>query len=227
MTIRWIGQSGYILKTKGTTLLIDPYLSENQPRLVVPPVKPQEVQADAVLCTHDHLDHLDADAAAEMAPEQRFFTTCEGAEKLRSIGRRNVTALEEGQSVQVGDFTVTAVFAKHTVEAFGLIVKAEGYVLYFSGDTLFDERLFSIAAYRPDIAFLCINGRLGNMNVAEAVETAEKIGARVSIPNHYGMFAFNTEDPTRFTRQVRGAKTLVFNREYTLEELAPKQAAAF
>ena len=100
-----------------------------------------------------------------------------------------------------------------------LVVQAEGKTLYFSGDTLYDERLFQIAGYHPDITFICINGRLGNMNAEEALVVAEKIGAPVNIPNHYDMFASNSEDPHLFADHIAGGKILEFDRVYTDQEL--------
>lgn len=91
--------------------------------------------------------------------------------------------------------TVTAVYARHTVEAFGVVVRGDGVTLYFSGDTLFDKRLYGVAQFAPDVTFLCINGKLGNMNVSEAVEVARSIGAPVNVPNHYGMFASTQRIP--------------------------------
>ncbi len=225
MTIRWIGQSGYVLKTATTEIIIDPYLSDvvnrvaNRPRLVPAPIEPAKIQADAVVCTHNHLDHLDTDAIPAMGDEQYFITTAEGAQVLRDMGKTNAAVLTEGNSLTVGDMMLTAVYAHHTVEAFGLIVEVEGKRLYFSGDTLFDEKLFAIADYRPDYTFICINGKLGNMNVEEALLTAEKIGAKVNIPAHYGMFASNTEDPHKFADHIPGGFILEFDRAYALDEL--------
>lgn len=54
------------------------------------------------------------------------------------------------------------------------------------------------------------------MNVKEALITAEKIGAAVNIPNHYDMFESNSENPTLFTENIKGGKTLEFNKEYTV-----------
>ena len=142
---------------------------------------------------------------AKINENQFYITTNEGKDELLKLNRTNVKALNIGDSITVGDFNITAVFADHTVEAFGLIVKAEGKTLYFSGDTLFNEKLFGIAEYKPDYTFICINGRLGNMNVKEALITAEKIGAAVNIPNHYDMFLSNSEDPLLFSKNIKGA----------------------
>ena len=220
MIIRALGQSGYILKTERSEIIIDPYLSDSvnrvagRPRLLPIPLKPADISCDAVICTHDHLDHLDPDTVTEIASKTLFVTTNGGKEKLKSLGKENVIAVSEGESVRLGDFEITAVFADHTVEAFGIIVKAEGKTLYFSGDTLYNERLFAIAKYSPDATFICINGRLGNMNAEEALVTAKMIGAKRNIPNHYDMFASNSEDPHLFADHIDGGFIMEFDKEY-------------
>lgn len=225
MILKPLGQSGYALKSGSSRILIDPYFSDSvgrlhgRPRLLPVPLSRSELPCDGVFCTHNHLDHLDPETAVMFPEDQQFFTTGEGCQALRELNRHQCTPLKEGQNVTVGDFTVTAVFAAHTVDAVGLIVKAEGITLYFSGDTLFDEKLYEIAAYQPDITFICINGRLGNMNCDEALVTAKAIGARVNIPNHYDMFASNSADPHLFADRIPGGRILEFNKAYIVQEL--------
>ncbi|NJP41548.1 MBL fold metallo-hydrolase [Oscillospiraceae bacterium HV4-5-C5C] len=222
MKLRWLGQSGYELQTDSSTLLLDPYLSDSvnrkagRPRLLPIPLKPAEVWADAVICTHNHLDHLDPDSIVQMPADLQFMTTAEGAQKLHELGRRRVLILRPGDCITLGEWTIHAVYARHSVEAFGVVIQACGLTLYFSGDTLFDPRLAEVKQFKPDYAFICINGKLGNMKVEEAACLAQLIGARVSIPNHYGMFASNTEDPRRFTDLVAPSRSLSFNQVYSL-----------
>ena len=222
MTIRFLGQSGYIIKTEKAEIIIDPYLSDSvnrvagRPRTLPIPINPQNISCRAVICTHNHLDHLDPDTVAEINDEQFFVTTNEGKTALNRLGKDRVVSLNVGESIAIGDIEITAVFADHTVEAFGLIVKAENKTLYFSGDTLYNEKLFDIANYHPDITFICINGRLGNMNVEEALITAKNIGAKINIPNHYDMFASNSENPYLFSENIDGGSVLEFNKEYEL-----------
>lgn len=225
MILRFLGQSGFLLQSGSTRILIDPYFSDivgrlhGRPRLLPVPLTREEMPCHAVFCTHDHLDHLDPDTAQMFPPDQKFYTTSGGCDTLQKTGRLNVQSLTVGQAVTVGSFTVTAVFAAHTVEAFGLIVQAEGYTLYFSGDTLLDERLCEIREYKPDISFLCINGRLGNMDTNQAIYLARVIGAKVNIPHHYDMFASNSADPTCFASRVPGGRILTFNTDYPVESL--------
>ena len=52
------------------------------------------------------------------------------------------------------------------------------------------------------------------MNVDEALITAKKIGANINIPNHYDMFASNSENPLLFSENIKGGRVLEFNTEY-------------
>ena len=225
MRITWIGQGGYLIKSGKSEILVDPYLSDivgklhGKPRLYPAPFEPESVNCDAVICTHDHLDHLDPEAIEKMKDEQFFLVTNEGASHLEELGKKNYKVLGVGDSMTIGEFEVTAVYANHTCEAFGLIIEAEGERIYISGDTLFDEKLFEAKRYCPDITFICINGRLGNMKVGEAVITAKEIGAKVNIPNHYDMFESNSEDPEKFTSKLDNGFIMERNREYSLAEI--------
>ena len=225
MKIRFLGQSGYVLKAKNTEIIIDPYLSDSvnrvagRPRTLPIPIKPQDIRCDAIICTHDHLDHLDPDTIQDINNDQFFITTSQGKTNLENWGKTNVKALQIGESIQVGEFEITAVFADHTVEAFGILVRSEGKTLYFSGDTLYNEELFEISQYKPDMVFICINGRLGNMNVEEALLTVKALGAKVNIPNHYDMFASNSEDPLSFTTRIENGFIMDFNKEYDVADI--------
>ena len=54
MKIRWIGQSGYVIKTERAEIMLDPYLSDavnraaGRPRLLPPPIRPEEAAADGI-----------------------------------------------------------------------------------------------------------------------------------------------------------------------------------
>lgn len=225
MILRFLGQSGYLLESGGSRILIDPYFSDivgrlhGRARLLPIPLPREQWPCDGVICTHNHLDHLDPDTVAGFPDDQAFYTTREGCDALKTMGKLRCAPLTPGDTAQIGEFQICAVHASHSCEAIGLIVRAEGKTLYFSGDTLFDEKLFDIAAYQPDITFICINGRLGNMTTQEALITAKAIGAPVNIPHHYDMFASNSADPYAFSQNIPGGKVLQFNTPYTLEDL--------
>ena len=226
LTIRWIGQSGYLLSDGVTEICIDPYLSNvvdrvaKRGRMVEAPITPEELKSDVVICTHDHLDHVDIDAIPRMNKENMlFFAPTHAKKTLAECGVARYFPFDEGAVYNVGAFRLTAVFAHHSVPAVGVIVEHEGRTLYFSGDTEYHERLTALAERKIDILFICINGKLGNMNVDEAVRLTEILHPRVGIPTHYGMFESNTEDPTKYTSRVAHGFEMMYNTEYSFEEV--------
>src|SRR3954469_15906987 len=73
VTFTWLGQAGFLLEAGGTRVLVDPYLSERAERLYPPPLDPATLTGiDVLLCTHEHLDHLDVPTVrAVTAPSPR------------------------------------------------------------------------------------------------------------------------------------------------------------
>ena len=224
--IRWIGQGGYIISDGKTELCIDPYLSNvvdriaKRGRMVEAPFPPEELASDAVICTHDHIDHVDIDAIPLMKKDNMLFLAPQDAEKtLRSCGVTNYLPFDEGMTRSVGDFELHAVFAEHSATAIGVIIKHSGITIYISGDTLYNERLEALADKNIDVMIICINGKLGNMNVEEAIRLTRIISPKVAIPTHYGMFESNTEDPKKFTDPLDCGFELQYNKEYSIEEI--------
>ena len=127
MKIWFLGQSGYILKSGNTEIVIDPYLSDSvnrvagRPRTLPIPINPGNIRCDAVICTHNHLDHLDPDTVEKINKNQFYITTNEGKAELLKLGRTNVKALNTGDSVTVGDFNITAVLPTTRLRRSGLL----------------------------------------------------------------------------------------------------------
>ena len=222
MNIKWIGQSGYILSDENTTIYLDPYLSDavnrvaGRERMVPAPVTAQEIKADAFICTHNHLDHLDVDLIDEMNTDEiAFYAPSDCGETLLKLGVKRYIPFDCGAETQIGNFKISAVYAKHTVPAIGIVVTYGDSRLYFTGDTFYDERLNKIQC---DVLFACINGKLGNMDVNDAVRLTKEINPKIGIPNHYGMFESNTEDPHKYTSNIDNGFIMEFNRIYTVEK---------
>ena len=226
LTLRWLGQGGLLLADGTHEICIDPYLSDvvnrvaGRPRMVAPCVEPEALQSDLVICTHNHLDHVDIDAIPRMnTKKMRFLAPTDAREQLLACGVTDYVPFDEGARYTLGAFQVQAVFAAHSVPAVGVLVRHGDVTLWVSGDTLYDARLREMASERIDVMFICINGKLGNMNVDEAVTLTHEVAPRVGVPFHYGMFESNTEDPTKYTSRVPHGFEMTYGQTYTIDEV--------
>jgi L-ascorbate metabolism protein UlaG (beta-lactamase superfamily) len=78
----------------------------------------------------------------------------------------------------------------------GYVWRYRGWTVYHSGDgVVYDGMVENLRDFDIDVAILPINGKVGNMNGADAAGLAKAIGARLVVPCHYDMFEFNTADP--------------------------------
>ncbi len=214
MKITWITQGGFILEHSGVRLVVDPYLSDEAEttlgltRLVVSPISIKNLKPDIVFCSHNHIDHLDPISTpliAEHYPSCRFVGPKSVTDDLlkMAIDPKRIATLLAGEKVEEKKFTLIGTPAHHSdKEAIGVVIQACNKNIYISGDTLYDQNLASaVTNYcgsTIDLALICINGRLGNMNLDEAVNTMEQLKPRVAIPMHYGLFAENTVNPQPF-----------------------------
>ena len=91
----------------------------------------------------------------------------------------------------------------------GYVVRCGPFAVYHAGDTVrYDgmaERVREAAGPGGvDVALLPINGRAperrvaGNLNGEEAAALADELDARLAVPMHFEMFAFNTAAPDGF-----------------------------
>ena len=226
LKIRWIGQGGYLLLDEKTTICIDPYLSDvvnrlaGRARMVKAPFSPEDLFADAVICTHNHVDHVDIDAIPMMKKDaMTFYAPSDAKETLLSLGVNNYCQFDENDRYEIGNFTIEAVYAYHSVPAIGVLIHHGDLTIYISGDTEYDEKLETLKDKKIDIMIICINGKLGNMNVEEAIRLTQILSPHLAIPTHYGMFESNTEDPEKYTSRLPNALALEYDKIYDMEDL--------
>jgi L-ascorbate 6-phosphate lactonase len=204
LVLWWLYQAGIIIKTaSGTTIAVDPYLSDSvmrsyqQPRNVPAPLDPSEVRVDALLATHSHEDHLDPDSIAAFLSHDvtRFIGPPMTVEKVVTSGveRERTTPIVRGEVVTIGDLTIRAVHARHLVtfeptpDAVGYVIKSGSVSIYHGGDTEYDSEIVSDTR-GVTASLIPINGTTGNMNAHEAALLAWRQGALLAMPFHYGLW---------------------------------------
>jgi L-ascorbate metabolism protein UlaG (beta-lactamase superfamily) len=201
MKITWIGHSA--LKLQGSkTVFIDPFLSGN-------PVASMSVnnvsQADVVVVTHDHGDHLGDAHAICKKTGATLVSIFEIADAAAQKGLK-AEAMNVGGTITVNGVTVSLVPAFHTGglggTATGTVVEMDGKKVYHAGDTGLTMEMQLIGEmYRPDIGFLPIDGRF-NMTPRLAAKAVELLKIPQVVPFHYNTFPLVNSSPEEFKRLV-------------------------
>ncbi|QHT60977.1 MBL fold metallo-hydrolase [Paenibacillus lycopersici] len=223
LAIWFLGQVSVIVKGGDTVVYIDPYLANSPYRRFEPPLRPEEAaNADCVLITHDHIDHLDPDTIpkmAELGNDTVYVAPGYCLDSLAEFGvppEKRVHA-KTGEWREVKELRYKPIPSAHEELEYdpaldhrfvGYILQLNGVTFYHAGDTtIYPGMIEAVKAEQVDCALLPINGRdpfrlarniVGNMNFREAAEFAAATGIDTVIPAHYDMFAGNGEHPGYF-----------------------------
>lgn len=197
MYIRYLGHSCFSLE--GTKkILIDPL-----------PETARDINADLILVTHGHSDHLGITAELNT----KTIAIHELSRYLNSLGvethSMNIGGSFETDGVKI--HMVSAVHSSSTEvdghdrymgEAAGFVIEMDGVTVYHAGDTaLFSDMKLLYYLYHPNVALLPVGGNF-TMDPSHAMIAAEWIGAEVVIPMHYNTFPVIEQDLSEFKKAV-------------------------
>jgi L-ascorbate metabolism protein UlaG (beta-lactamase superfamily) len=218
MKLRYFSHSAFQLTTKsGIKILIDPFLDGNP----TSPVKAKDVDANYIILTHGHGDHVgDAFTIAERC-KSTFICVDEMADYSESKGHK-VHSMHIGGGYNFDFGRVKFTIAHHgtkTPDGYyggapaGVIVSADGKNIYHTGDTglFYDMKL--IGEMNPVDVMLLPIGDNYTMGITDAVKAAELVSPKLAIPMHYNTFPVIKADPEEFVKKVEtiGVKARVLN----------------
>ena len=169
-------------------------------------------KADIILVTHEHHDHFDSDAIAQLTKASTKIYLNPAVHKMFGSGK----ALKNGDKVKIAnDITIEAVPAYNTTpgrEKFhpkgrdnGYILTLDGMRIYIAGDT---EDIPEMANIKDiSIAFLPCNQPY-TMTIEQAANAAKIIKPKVLFPYHYNATPVNKLFPLL---AKEGIKVLIRN----------------
>ncbi|NJE85125.1 metal-dependent hydrolase [Thermococcus sp. CX2] len=204
--VRFLGHAAFeIVGSK--RILIDPFLTGNPAAAV----KPEELEADLVLVTHAHGDHIgDAVLIAQrtgakiVAMYDIATYLMENNKGITTIGMNyGPTEIDGVKIVQVPAWHSSSDGKYSIGNACGYIIELDGVKIYHAGDTfVFRDMELLAELYGPiDLALLPIGGHF-TMGPREAAKAVEFLKPKKVVPMHYNTWPPIAKDPEEFKRLV-------------------------
>jgi len=211
MKVTFHGHSCFLIESQRARILIDPFLTGNPAAIV----KPDQVEADVILLTHAHNDHLGDTVEIAKRNQAQVIASHELATWLgwqgveahgMSIGGRY--SADFGQVQMTPAFHGNGYVDEEKKEIIymgmpaGLVIQVDGKTLYHAGDTsLFSDMQLIKRKYEIDLAMLPIGDNF-TMGPDDAALAAEWVGAKQVIPMHYNTFPLIEQDPDQFVKKL-------------------------
>jgi L-ascorbate metabolism protein UlaG (beta-lactamase superfamily) len=220
--VTWYGQSAFVVKTPGGTVLaVDPWFSN--PKSPDPKLADTLEKVDYILVTHGHSDHVGDAIALAKRTGAKLITSFDLGRALVAGGYPKEQAGYEtlgnvGGAIPAGDATVILVPAIHgsvvstdtTVTPggppLGFVIQVKGGPsIYHTGDTdaFSDMKLIPERYGRIDLMLACIGGHF-TMDPRGAALAASWVKPGQIVPMHYGTFPVLTGTPEQLQAALKG-----------------------
>lgn len=214
MKVSYHGHSVVKIVSEGKTILIDPFITGNS----LTDLKASEVNADVILLTHGHNDHVGdtvelakRNSSLVVAPnELAVYLGWEGlnvhpmhigGSRQFDFGKVKYTLAFHGSSYQTENNELI-----YTGMPGGILFTAEGKTIYHAGDTaLFSDMKLIGELNDIDIAFLPIGDNF-TMGPEDALIAAEWLKAKVVVPIHYNTFPVIEQDADDFVSRLTSSE---------------------
>lgn len=209
--IIWTGHAGFKITYESKKIYIDPYKLSKEHENVS--------DADIVLITHNHFDHLSIEDLKNIVSETTVIVSAqECLSQLKSLNVKESIGIDPRNSVKLNDLKIETVHAYNVDKEFHpKNDKKIGFIVEFGNDRLYHIGDSDIIPEMKDtnstIALVPVSGTYV-MTAEEASKAInELINPKIAIPMHYGTIVGNKEDAIRFSELVTVCKTEILDSE--------------
>jgi L-ascorbate metabolism protein UlaG (beta-lactamase superfamily) len=210
LKITYYGHSTFLLETDEHKIVVDPFFAPNNPAA---PIRVDEVEADFILLTHGHGDHVTDAPALAKRTGALVISNFEVVSWMLEHGAKEGHGMNTGGAFTFPFGRVKLTIAHHSStmpdgssggHPNGMIVSLnDGHDLYIAGDTAltYDMKLIGEAG-GVDLAFLPIGDNF-TMGPDDAVTAAQFVKAKHVVPVHYNTFPPIKQDAHVFAERLR------------------------
>ncbi len=203
----WLGHGSWAIETAGHKLLLDPFLDDSP----TAPVKAADVEADFILLSHGHGDHVGDTVAIAKRTGATVIGVYELCEWLARQGVEHTLGMNLGGAVTqpFGKLKLTLAHHSSTLpdgspggNPAGFLLNLEGANVYFACDTALFLDMQLIGAAGLDLAVLPI-GDLFTMGPADSIQAIQLLKPKRVAPAHYNTWPPIAQDANAWANQVR------------------------
>ncbi|MCP3869622.1 MAG: metal-dependent hydrolase [Gammaproteobacteria bacterium] len=222
--VTWLSHSAFLIEHEGAKLLIDPFLTGNP----LCPIKAKEIEADYILVSHGHGDHIGDTVAIAKRTGAMVIANFEICNWLDTQGIKNVHPQHIGGGFDYPWGRVKLTIAHHGSQLpdgsyggnpCGFLLTLGDTKIYHACDTglFYDMKL--IGEEGIDLAILPIGDNF-TMGPDDALRAVQLLEPATVIPIHYNTFEVINQDPEQWAKRVEqesSAKCRVLKPGETLE----------
>ena len=174
-------------------------------------------EANIVLISHEHFDHLNLDDLNKVImPGTTIVASPLCKDGLQGIKVKEIRFLDPGGKFTIGKVEIEGVaaynlnkfrepgkvFHPQSEKRLGFIIRMDGTTVYFAGDT---DVIPEMKSVQCDIALLPVSGTYV-MTAEEAAEAAQIINPKIAVPMHYGTIVGSDADGKAFQSLVKNCQ---------------------
>ena len=210
VTLTWHGHACWTVESDDTTLLIDPFLSDNP----LADVGPDDVAPDYILISHGHFDHVGDAVEIAKRTGATIISTFEVVNYCQEQGAESGHGMNIGGGYNFPFGRVQLTIAHHTSmlpdgsyggDPAGFLITTGGATIYDAADTaLFGDMKLYGDMNEIDVALLPIGDNF-TMGPRDALQAVRFLRPKVVIPMHYDTFDLIAQDVDAWAGQVEGA----------------------
>ena len=207
--VQWLGHACLLIESDGKRVLIDPFLTGNP----MAAAGPEEVEADVILVSHGHEDHLGDTVAIAKRTGATVVANYELGTWLKGQGLTKVHGMQHGGGCQVDPsihVKLTLAFHGSTLPGGGyggnpcgfLVTFRDGTRIYDAADTGLFGDMKLIGEEGLDLAILPI-GDYFTMGPADAIRAVKLLQPKAVLPIHYNTFPPIKQDVQAWAERVK------------------------
>jgi L-ascorbate metabolism protein UlaG (beta-lactamase superfamily) len=225
--LTWYGHATWMISTDEHKILLDPFFDDSP----TAPIKAAEAEADFILVSHGHYDHVADVASIAKRTGAPVYAIYEIANWFTANhGIENATGMNIGGAIELPFGKLKMVPAVHSSGlpdgsyggvAAGFLMKIGEKKLYFACDTALFSDMQLIGAVGLDVAVLPI-GDLFTMGPDDSVTAIDLLKPKTVLPSHYNTWPPIEQDASLWAKLVKSrtkASPIVLNPgdSYTVE----------